>query len=316
MIEIRLGSDSDLAKIKPACDFLESVGLSPSVRILSAHRTPALSGEEARSLEKNGFKVSIAAAGGAAHLPGTTAAETILPVLGIPIGTEHLGGLDSLYSILQMPEGIPVGTLGIAAAESAAKVAASIVAVGDPAVAAALRKRRRLPEAPGPRVANRQVAVVKASGAALPAKKVEDALRLLGDLGLAPTEYAPPVDAASLEKEGASAIVVLADGGSIDLPGRIAAGTALPVIGVPVSEPRPAAELATRLFGAGDAPIAGMGINRIRNAAIFAAEVVGAHDGQVREKVRAFRDGLRQDSAAKDEKLRTLGVAAYLQGMK
>jgi 5-(carboxyamino)imidazole ribonucleotide mutase len=314
MIEIRLGSDSDLPKIKPACDLLESVGVSPSVRVLSAHRTPALSGEEARNLEKNGFKVSIAAAGGAAHLPGTTAAETVLPVLGIPIGTEHLAGLDSLYSILQMPEGIPVGTLGVAAAEAAGKVAASIAALGDAKVAAALRKRLGLSGTAGP--LGRQVAVVKAAGSALPAKKVEDALKLLGELGLTAKEYAGSASAATLEKDGASVIVVLADAASIDLPARLSAESALPVVGVPVSEPKPAAELATRLFGAGDAPVAGMGINRFRNAAIFAAQVVGAHDREVREKVRGFKDGLRRDSTAKDEKLRKLGVAEYLKGMK
>ncbi|NQZ84174.1 MAG: AIR carboxylase family protein [Nanoarchaeales archaeon] len=130
LIEIRTGSNSDIPKIKECYYFLKELGISFSPRILSAHRTPELMAQEARDLEKNGFLVSIAAAGGSAHLAGMTASETCIPVVALPV-TSSVGGLDALLSMAQMPPGIPNGCLGLGQAENAAILAARIMSLDD-----------------------------------------------------------------------------------------------------------------------------------------------------------------------------------------
>ncbi|MCX8059195.1 MAG: AIR carboxylase family protein [Spirochaetes bacterium] len=112
-IEIRTGSDSDISHIKELINLLKLVGVDFDLRVLSAHRTPERMINEARKLEKKGFILSVAVAGGSAHLPGMTASETLLPVLAIPVLTKNFNGLDSLLSSLQMPEGVPLGVLPI-----------------------------------------------------------------------------------------------------------------------------------------------------------------------------------------------------------
>jgi 5-(carboxyamino)imidazole ribonucleotide mutase len=129
---IIMGSDSDLPVMKACCAFLEEIGLEYEVRISSAHRAPEKTAALAQNAAANGFGVIIAAAGMAAHLPGVIAAQTTLPVIGIPIRSEGLGNLDSLYSIVQMPPGIPVATVGINGAKNAAILAAQILAVANP----------------------------------------------------------------------------------------------------------------------------------------------------------------------------------------
>jgi 5-(carboxyamino)imidazole ribonucleotide mutase len=139
-VGIIMGSHSDWATMKHAADVLGELGVAHETRIVSAHRTPDLVFEYAATAIGRGLHVIIAGAGGAAHLPGMTAAKTRLPVLGVPVQSKALSGLDSLLSIAQMPRGIPVGTLAIgeAGAVNAALLAAAIVALHDPAVAAAL----------------------------------------------------------------------------------------------------------------------------------------------------------------------------------
>ena len=308
MIEIRTGSDSDLPKIKPAFDLLDALGIPFSARVLSAHRTPRLSSEEARNLESNGFRVCIAAAGGAAHLPGTTAAETVIPVLGIPVSSETFGGLDALYAIAQMPDGIPVGTLGVGQAEAAALLAAGIVGIDDARIVAELRKRRKLPEMTPP-ARSRIVAILKPAGA--PEGKIADLTKLLRELGVEPRDYA---GTSAPERDGARVIVALADEATLSSPASLAARTHLPVIGVPLAAGRLTENPYDALLGS--APVAGMGVNRVKNAAIFAAEIVGVHDPEVRSKVRAYRESLGRDSQAKDEKLLAQGWSAYLKGMR
>lgn len=124
-----MGSASDWETMRHAAATLEELGVPYEVRVVSAHRTPELMAEYARSAEQRGLLVIIAGAGGAAHLPGMTAAHTVLPVLGVPVESQALRGLDSLLSIVQMPAGVPVGTLAIgrAGAVNAALLAASIV---------------------------------------------------------------------------------------------------------------------------------------------------------------------------------------------
>jgi len=136
-VAIVMGSQSDWTTLRHAAETLAALGIGYDARIVSAHRTPERLYAFARSAKEAGHKVIIAGAGGAAHLPGMTASMTILPVFGVPIETQALSGLDSLYSIVQMPAGIPVGTLAIgkAGAVNAALLAASVLALGDAALA-------------------------------------------------------------------------------------------------------------------------------------------------------------------------------------
>jgi 5-(carboxyamino)imidazole ribonucleotide mutase len=141
LVGVIMGSKSDWETMRHAVETLESLGVPYEVRIVSAHRTPDLMFEYARTAESRGLEVIIAGAGGAAHLPGMTAAKTTLPVLGVPIESHALKGLDSLLSIVQMPAGVPVGTLAIgkAGAINAALLATAILANKYPQYRDALR---------------------------------------------------------------------------------------------------------------------------------------------------------------------------------
>ena len=138
-IAICMGSQSDWPTMKEAAAILDSLDVPCDIRIISAHRTPDRLAEFARTAEAQGFEIIIAGAGGAAHLPGMIAAQTHLPVLGVPVQSKALNGLDSLYSIVQMPAGVPVATfaIGIAGAKNAALMAVQILSLHD----AALKKR-------------------------------------------------------------------------------------------------------------------------------------------------------------------------------
>jgi 5-(carboxyamino)imidazole ribonucleotide mutase len=144
LVGIIMGSTSDWETLRHAAETLEKLGVPHEVRVVSAHRTPDLLFEYAASARDRGLQVLIAGAGGAAHLPGMTAAKTSLPVLGVPVQSKTLNGLDSLLSIVQMPAGIPVGTLaiGVAGATNAALLAASIVGNTQPQIRAALEAFR------------------------------------------------------------------------------------------------------------------------------------------------------------------------------
>ena len=136
-VGIIMGSQSDWATMRLACDVLDQLEIAHEAKIVSAHRTPGRLYDYATSAAKRGLKVIIAGAGGAAHLPGMAASMTRIPVLGVPIQSKVLSGIDSLLSIAQMPAGIPVGTLAIgeAGAKNAALLAAAILANSDPALA-------------------------------------------------------------------------------------------------------------------------------------------------------------------------------------
>lgn len=134
-----MGSDSDLPVMKEAAEMLEEFEIPYEMTIISAHRTPERAMEYAKGAEGRGLRLLIAGAGGAAHLPGVLAAMTVLPVIGIPIKTSTLDGVDSLYSIVQMPRGIPVATVAINGAKNAAILAAQILGVGDASVRERLR---------------------------------------------------------------------------------------------------------------------------------------------------------------------------------
>jgi 5-(carboxyamino)imidazole ribonucleotide mutase len=136
LVGVIMGSATDAETLKPALEILTELLVPHESRIVSAHRTPDWMFEYAETAEKRGLKVIIAAAGGAAHLPGMTAAKTVLPVLGVPVAATALGGVDAFLSIAQMPKGVPVGTLAIgqSGAANAALLAARIVALSDPAL--------------------------------------------------------------------------------------------------------------------------------------------------------------------------------------
>jgi 5-(carboxyamino)imidazole ribonucleotide mutase len=126
-----MGSASDLPALKPAAEILERFDIPHELRVLSAHRTPDDMAEYAREAHKRGIKVLIAGAGGAAHLPGMIAANTPLPVIGVPVNTTSLNGMDSLLSIVQMPRGVPVATVAIGGGANAGILAVQILASGD-----------------------------------------------------------------------------------------------------------------------------------------------------------------------------------------
>jgi 5-(carboxyamino)imidazole ribonucleotide mutase len=144
LVAVIMGSKSDWETMRHADETLTTFGVPHECQIVSAHRTPAWLAEFAASAESRGLRVIIAGAGGAAHLPGMVAAQTTVPVLGVPVESHALKGMDSLLSIVQMPAGIPVGTLAIgkAGATNAALLAVSILANEDPELRAALRKFR------------------------------------------------------------------------------------------------------------------------------------------------------------------------------
>ena len=144
IVGVIMGSKSDYETMHPAIELLEELGVAFEAKIVSAHRTPDKMFQYASTAEARGLKVIIAAAGGAAHLPGMVATKTMLPVLGVPIPSTQLNGLDSLLSIAQMPKGIPVGTLAVGkpGAANAALLAAQILALNDTALAARLKKWR------------------------------------------------------------------------------------------------------------------------------------------------------------------------------
>jgi 5-(carboxyamino)imidazole ribonucleotide mutase len=144
VVGIVMGSQSDWSTMRHAAETLEALGVAHEAKIVSAHRTPDRMADYAKSAKECGLQVIIAGAGGAAHLPGMVAAMTILPVFGVPVESKTLKGMDSLLSIVQMPGGVPVGTLAIGkpGAINAALLAASVVALGDEAVEAALTNWR------------------------------------------------------------------------------------------------------------------------------------------------------------------------------
>jgi 5-(carboxyamino)imidazole ribonucleotide mutase len=144
LVGIIMGSRSDWETMQPAADTLQKLGVAYETRVVSAHRTPDLLFDYASTARERGLEVIIAGAGGAAHLPGMTSSKTTLPVLGVPVQSKALNGMDSLLSIVQMPAGIPVGTLAIgqAGATNAALLAAAILANKYPAIQQALDKAR------------------------------------------------------------------------------------------------------------------------------------------------------------------------------
>ena len=137
-VAIVMGSKNDWASVKPAYDVLKNFGVETEVRVMSAHRTPALAAEFAANAKDNGFSVIIAAAGKAAHLAGVIAGHTTLPVIGLPVKSSFMDGLDSLLSVVQMPTGIPVATVAVGGADNAGLLAVQMLALSDGTLSAKL----------------------------------------------------------------------------------------------------------------------------------------------------------------------------------
>ncbi|MDX1586333.1 MAG: 5-(carboxyamino)imidazole ribonucleotide mutase [Balneolaceae bacterium] len=135
LVGVIMGSDSDWPTMKEACEILEDFNIPYEKKVVSAHRTPDMMARYGKTARERGLKVIIAGAGGAAHLPGMTAAYTTLPVIGVPVKTSTLSGLDSLYSIVQMPNGVPVATVAIGKAKNAGLLAARILSASDTTLA-------------------------------------------------------------------------------------------------------------------------------------------------------------------------------------
>lgn len=287
LIEIRTGSDSDIPKIREAYEALENLNIPYSPRILSAHRTPHVMVKQAQSLFDDGFLVSIAAAGGSAHLPGMTASETLVPVIGIPVKGSNLEGQDSLYSIIQMPNGIPVGCVAVGEAKNAALLAGRIANL----------KNEEKPV----------VMILKASDDQVDQAKYDEMLSLGTELGLIVSES---------ETEEAQAIIALQHLANTEsFPGSISKKTDLPVIALPVSNDKVKSSdltndtLQKMLTGY---PLAGMGINRYLNAILFAAQIIGLKNPEVQEKLKNYREGLAKTVKTKDERLQNEGVKSFL----
>lgn len=143
VVGIIMGSSTDAPVMQDAADLLAELGVAHEVRVVSAHRSPERMVEYARGARDRGLRIVIAGAGGAAHLPGMVASLTTLPVIGVPVPTQHLGGQDSLLSIAQMPGGVPVATMAIGGAKNAGLLAARILSLGDPALAESLEEYRQ-----------------------------------------------------------------------------------------------------------------------------------------------------------------------------
>ena len=142
LVGIAMGSESDWPTMQAAADVLRDFGVPFEVRVLSAHRTPDAMTDYARTASERGLRVIVAGAGGAAHLPGMIAASTVLPVVGVPVATKLMNGLDSLLSIVQMPGGVPVATVAVGGAKNAGLLAVQILATSDPDLARRLEATR------------------------------------------------------------------------------------------------------------------------------------------------------------------------------
>ncbi|PIO04518.1 hypothetical protein COT48_00040, partial [Candidatus Woesearchaeota archaeon CG08_land_8_20_14_0_20_47_9] len=336
-IEIRTGSDSDIPRIAKAYKFLDSLGIPYAAKILSAHRTPQRMAEEARNLHADGFRVSIAAAGGSAHLPGMTASETLVPVVGLPVKTSTLEGQESLYSIIQMPDGIPVGTVGIGQAESAAILAAQIAYLDNAEIRNKIRRQRGLEELEMGAVSNTAlVGVIKPKGVRLPDDKYKELLELVKSLGIEVEELEvstgdpEAIKSASrkIEEMGGKAIITFAvsddKASTTQLPGLVSENTDLPTIGLPISDgfagvkSREEGDIFKKVLynlSANESgySVAGMGINRYKNAALYAAQICGLYDPAVFERLKDHRIELSSSVIKKDSLLRKEGVTSFLK---
>lgn len=332
LIEIRTGSDSDIPKIKEAYYFFQQLDILFSPRILSAHRTPAIMASEAGELSKKGYRISISAAGGSAHLPGMTASETLLPVIGIPVQTSLLGGIDSLLSILQMPEGIPVGTVGIGQAENAALAAAQMAFLDNIKMRNKIREKKGIHSMlSGEFKIKPRVTILKGDDATVDSDAYEKMLKLLAEFELEVQEYKLHFDnqtekngfLADLEHGESVMIIVInplnsaPSGASAEA--FLSQHTDIPVVTLPVTAQSGKNwqvvlhHLLQHVFAQNQpVPVVSMGINRYGNAALYAIQVAALYFPKIQEKLKTFRTGMTKKVEGKDKILVSKGLGEFL----
>jgi phosphoribosylaminoimidazole carboxylase PurE protein len=334
-IEVRTGSDSDIDKIRRVYNVFDSLGISYSPEILSAHRTTRDMLDAAERLVESEYLVSLAAAGGAAHLPGMTASETQIPVVGLPVSTEYFKGQDALYSMTQMPKGIPVGVVGPDQAESAAYLAASIAYLDDANIRRAIRKKRKIEENfPQPAGLARIVGIIAPEKAYVPAAKYAETLGVIRKMDLGYREFEGLGHEMSALKniESGGMVAVIAFGTLNDheatnyFPKEVARRTDVPTIGLPVVSGYAGGAdhiegdvfhnmLLDTMPDEDDVgfPVAGIGVNGFTNAALYAARIAGSHFPDIHQMLFRYKEELAESVREKRRLLKKHGVSHFLK---
>lgn len=301
MIEIRTGSDSDISKMREAYEFLERSSIPYTPRILSAHRTPDAMVDAARNLNKENFRASICAAGGAAHLPGMTASETLIPVIGLPIIASTLNGLDSFYSIVQMPDGIPVGTVGAGQSRAATELAMRIAYLDDLTIRNTIRaelNRDELEYIESPKIS-------VCSSNEVSKMKLDDLYEFAEDLGVICEETEEKTDIV---------VVVQKLQTEKDIAHELALNSDAVVIALYLTDPDTSQSEINFLWSAKSesiAPVAMMGLNRTKNAVLYAAQIQALYDKRITTKLINYRNAMKAVVEKKNLKLEKLGVRQF-----
>lgn len=292
LIEIRVGSNSDFPKIKQIFSLFDNLGIIYSSRILSAHRTPLRMIKEAQNLEKNGFQVSVSAAGGSAHLAGMTASESSVPVVALPVESS-LGGEDALLSMIQMPSGIPNGTVGIGEDYNAGILSARIAYLNDMAMREKLSKlldtqiKSELGEVP-------MITIISS----FPREQLNSYIDFAKTFGME----------CNINTEDASPVVIYIDSAS-KISDMINENLEQVSIVALLEKEFDLCSLPSLVKG----PYAWMGINRVNNGIIYAAQILGIYFPEVREKFKEYRMKLFDEVVKKDEGLREKSSGIYIK---
>ncbi len=300
-VGIIMGSDSDWKTMCPIAEVLDEFGVSYEKRVVSAHRSPDYLFEYAASVEKRGLSLIIAGAGGAAHLPGMTAAKTILPVIGVPVIATPLNGFDAFLSIMQMPAGVGVATVSVGAkgAKDAALFAVTALAIRDPNLRIKLSALNEAPHhAAGTSVTPGKVVILAQTDSDFQVlQNAEDYLSRLNvsherqvlGLHMKPSELAPML--ADLETMG-TAVFIAGSAAGIGFACQVAKSTKLPVLGVPIlNGSAHSVDEFLRPFLDMPPGVATFALNKpgAINAALFAATILSDHDSDVWKKLHQMR---------------------------
>lgn len=292
LIEVRAGSNSDFPKIKQIFNLFDDLNIAYSPRILSAHRTPLKMIQEAQDLEKNGFRVSIAAAGGSAHLAGMTASESSIPVVALPVESS-LGGEDALLSMAQMPPGIPNGTVGIGEAYSAGILATRIAYLDNSPI------REKLSNILDIKIKSELSKIAKINiVSSFPREQLDPYINFAKTFGIE----------CSVNDESASPIAVYIDSTS-NIPNMINKNLEQVSIIAPLEKEFDLCSLPVLIKG----PYAWMGVNRVNNGIIYAAQILGMYFPEVKDKFKAYRKNLSDEVAIKDKKVQEEGIGIYIK---
>jgi 5-(carboxyamino)imidazole ribonucleotide mutase len=289
LIEVRTGSNSDLPKIKQIFSLFDDLGITYSPRILSAHRTPLKMIKEAQDLEKNGFRVSVCAAGGSAHLAGMTASETSVPVVALPVQSS-LGGEDALLSMAQMPPGIPNGTVGIGEDYNAGILATRIAYLDNVSIREKLSKlldtkiKSELNKSPTINIVS-----------SFPQEQLKQYIDFAKTFGIE----------CNVNTENASPVAIY-----IDNISKIIINKNLEQVSIiaPLEKEFNLCSLPLLIKG----PYAWIGVNRINNSLIYAAQILGIYFPEVREKFKIYKNNLLNEVIEKDKNLQEKGVDIFL----